>query len=469
MSHVEVSRPPAQLPVEFSARPVLWPWQRLAIGGVALVAAGTIALWPRTGLIAMMLALGATCLAISIHQLAVSMLGVRHRIPPVEPETLLSDAELPVYTVLVPLYREAAVVPGLIAALERLDYPVDRLDVKLLVEADDPETPPALAQLTLGSRFEVLEVPPGYPQTKPKACNHGLASARGDLIVIFDAEDRPQPDQLRKAASAFATAGSDVACFQARLGFWNPGTNLITRYCTAEYCAIFEITRPGLEWIGAPIPLGGTSNHFPTALLRELGGWDAFNVTEDADLGIRLARLGYRTRSLDSLTLEEANSRAGNWIRQQSRWIKGYIQTWLVHMRQPRNLRAQIGAGSSIHFTLTMLTPVLPVLLAPLGWTVTLLWFVSLAGVAIPLLPGWLLLASAVAWLIGNAAGIIVWTVALRRCGHREIVPYTVLFHVHQLLKFVAAAKAIGQLVTRPSYWEKTQHGIDPAGLNAAG
>lgn len=433
------------------------------------MAAAALALAPQAGLIALMLAGCGLCVAISIQQLAVSAIGLRHGIAPAEPGALLPDAELPVYTILVPLYREAAVVPGLITALERLDYPSERLDVKLLVEADDPETPRALAELPLGPQYEVVEVPPGFPQTKPKACNYGLARARGELVVIFDAEDRPAPDQLRKAASAFRTADPDVACFQARLGFWNPATNLLTRYCTAEYCAIFEITRPGLEWVGAPIPLGGTSNHFPTALLRALGGWDAFNVTEDADLGIRLARLGYRTRSLDSLTLEEANSRAGNWIRQQSRWIKGYMQTWLVHVRRPRQLRAQIGGGSAVHFTLTMLTPVLPVLLAPFGWIVTLLWFVSLTGVAIPLLPGWLLLVSAVAWLVGNGAGIAIWTAALRRCNLREIVPYTVLFHLHQLLKFVAAAKAIAQLVTRPSYWEKTDHGLDPGVASATG
>jgi glycosyltransferase XagB len=248
------------------------------------------------------------------------------------------DGSLPFYTILVPLYREGNMLPALVTALRALAYPMDRLDIKLVLEADDAETIAAAEALPLESSFEIIRVPPGLPRTKPKACNYAMQFARGEYIVIFDAEDRPEPDQLLKAIAAFRAAPSDVACLQARLNFYNASENWLTCMFALDYALWFDFLLPGLDRLGVPMPLGGTSNHFRTDALRAIHGWDPYNVTEDADLGIRLAQMGYRVTTLDSTTFEEATNELGNWLRQRSRWLKGYMQTWLVHMRRPRGL-----------------------------------------------------------------------------------------------------------------------------------
>jgi cellulose synthase/poly-beta-1,6-N-acetylglucosamine synthase-like glycosyltransferase len=373
----------------------------------------------------------------------------------------LPDGQLPGYTILAPLYKEAAAVGGLIRSLEALDYPRHLLDVKLIVRFNDFETLGALEAVRLGPQFELLLLDDGEPRTKPKACNFGLRHARGELVVIFDAEDRPEPDQLRKAAAALRAAPADVVCYQARLDFWNPATSSTTRYFTGEYSIVSEMFRPGLERLRAPIPLGGTSSHIPIRVLRELGAWDEFNVTEDADLGTRLARAGYRTRLLDSTTYEEAPSTVPSWIRQRSRWIKGWFQTWLVHTRHPLRLTRELGAQGVLHFQLTMLGSVSPMLFGPVVWMLAIIWLLSILGVVDPVLPAWLLAVGAGSLLFSTAAGIWMTVVGLRRAGHRTLVRSSLLSPVYELLKSAAAAKAVWQLITRPHYWEKTTHGLD--------
>jgi len=272
-----------------------------------------------------------------------SLLVVReHRVS--EDELLqLSYEDLPVYTILVPLYREKEVADKVVTAALGFDYPQDKLDVKLLLEEDDPETIAAVDALELPACVQKLVVPHSQPKTKPKACNHGLEQARGDYLVIYDAEDRPDQDQLKKAIVAFrridaraAEAGkekSNVVCLQAKLNYYNPRQNWLTKWFALEYSTWFDLFLPGLHAMGVPIPLGGTSNHFRTEELRAIGGWDPYNVTEDCDLGMRIHATGYRAQVLDSTTWEEANCRLWNWIRQRSRWVKGYVQTHFVHTR----------------------------------------------------------------------------------------------------------------------------------------
>ncbi len=242
------------------------------------------------------------------------------------------------------MYRERAVAEKVVRAALSLDYPREKLDIKLLLEEDDPETLAEIRAAEWPSCVETIIVPHGSPKTKPKACNHGLLAARGEYLVIYDAEDRPEPDQLKKAICAFRRVDPRVVCLQAKLNYYNPRQNHLTRFFTLEYTSWFDLFLPGLHVLSAPIPLGGTSNHFRVKALRDLGGWDPFNVTEDCDLGIRLHREGYRTAVLDSTTWEEANSRLFNWIRQRSRWVKGYIQTHLVHTRpaEPRRMYASL-------------------------------------------------------------------------------------------------------------------------------
>ncbi len=264
-----------------------------------------------------------------------------HIITP-EQVAALDHASLPVYTILVPMYKEPEVAQKIARAVTELDYPIEKLDVKLLLEEDDPETRSKVEEIftQLPPCVEVIVCPSvskGEPRTKPRACNWGLERARGDYLVIFDAEDRPDRDQLKKAIVVFQTlkrTGKDkVACLQAKLNYFNARQNALTKFFTLEYSNWFDLFLPGLHALRSPIPLGGTSNHFKMHILKEMGGWDPFNVTEDCDLGIRMARQGYSTEVLDSTTWEEANSRVGNWIRQRSRWIKGYFQTHLVHTR----------------------------------------------------------------------------------------------------------------------------------------
>lgn len=246
----------------------------------------------------------------------------------------LDESTLPVYTVLLPVYKEASIVEKIVNSMLAIDYPQDKLDILLLLEQDDDETQGALRGVTLPSCIRTLIVPPGYPKTKPRACEHGLVDAKGEYLVIYDAEDRPEPDQLKKAVVAFRKLPERVMCLQAKLNYYNPRQNWLTKWFTLEYTTWFDLFLPGLNRLGVPIPLGGTSNHFKTKPLREVGGWDPFNVAEDCDLGMRLHRVGYRTKVFDSTTWEEANSQLGNWVRQRSRWVKGYIQTHLVHTRE---------------------------------------------------------------------------------------------------------------------------------------
>ena len=247
----------------------------------------------------------------------------------------IDEENLPIYSILCPLYKEAKVLPQFVEAIANIDWPDRKLDVLLLLEEDDRETINCVYKLNLPSYFRTLVVPDSLPKTKPKACNFGLGQARGEYIVVYDAEDKPDPLQLKKAYLAFQKLPGEVACLQSKLNYYNPNQNFLTRLFTAEYSLWFDIILPGLQSISTIIPLGGTSNHFKTNLLTKLNGWDPFNVTEDCDLGVRLFKKGYKTAIIDSTTYEEANSKVKGWIRQRSRWIKGYIQTYLVHTRDP--------------------------------------------------------------------------------------------------------------------------------------
>lgn len=161
------------------------------------------------------------------------------------------------------------------------------------MEADDDLTRTALEAMRLGRPYEIMIAPDIGPRTKPKALNVALPFARGAFVAVFDAEDRPEPDQLRRAYEAFLSHDDRMACVQAQLTIDNTKDNWLTQMFTAEYAGLFDVLLPGLARHRLPLPLGGSSNHFRTAVLRATGGWDPYNVTEDADLGMRLARFGY--------------------------------------------------------------------------------------------------------------------------------------------------------------------------------
>ncbi len=375
----------------------------------------------------------------------------------------LDRGTLPTYTVLVPAYRETGVLPILAKALSELDYPHDRLDVKLLLEADDVEMVTAARALRLPSFIEIVVVPPSEPRTKPKACNYGLCLARGQYTVIFDAEDIPEPDQLLKAVVAFRRAGSRVGCIQAKLAYFNRDQSILTRWFTAEYVMWFDLLLPALHASPVPIPLGGTSNHFRTSVLRELGAWDPYNVAEDADLGIRLHKAGYRTAVMDATTYEEATARTGNWIRQRSRWVKGYMQTYLVHMRHPLRLWRALGTPGFIGFHALIGGTPLTLLLNPIYALLTTLWYLTHLGLLESPFPGWVYWVAAINLVIGTFAFTYANMVAVARRNIWDLMLWAALSPAYWSLMSIAAWKALIQLITRPSYWEKTDHGLATA------
>jgi cellulose synthase/poly-beta-1,6-N-acetylglucosamine synthase-like glycosyltransferase len=373
----------------------------------------------------------------------------------------LDERELPIITIIVPLYREAAVVRKLVKSIANLDYPRQKLDVKLVTEEDDDETREALQTLDLAPHFKVLVVPDAQPKTKPKACNYALIQAEGKYVVIYDAEDQPEPDQLKKVMAAFMKAEERIVCIQCKLNYYNRDQNLLTRWFTIEYSSWFDLFMPGLDAANSPIPLGGTSNFLDREKLIELGAWDPFNVTEDADLGIRLHRAGYKTAIVDSTTFEEANSDLYNWIRQRSRWVKGYIQTWLVHMRHPIKLQRQIGWRSWWSFQFVIAGTFVGFLINPLYWLLTTLWIATHAGFIRALFPSFIYFSAAFGLFIGNFVFTYVNVAGTVRRGYPELVKYALLSPLYWALMSVGAYKGFFQLFYRPFYWEKTVHGLD--------
>lgn len=374
----------------------------------------------------------------------------------------ITEESLPIYSILCPLYREANVVADFLRALERLDWPKEKLDVLLLLEEDDASTRAVVAELALPSYVRVVIVPDSQPKTKPKACNVGLALARGEYIVIYDAEDLPEPSQLKKAYLAFRRLPDTVKCLQAKLNYFNPQQNLLTRLFAAEYSLWFDLMLPGMQSVATSIPLGGTSNHFRTEDLKALQGWDPFNVTEDCDLGIRLFRRGYTTAIIDSVTLEEANSNIRNWIRQRSRWLKGYLQTYLVHMRNPIAFVREYGIHAAA-FQFIVGGKAAFMLINPFMWLATIAYFAanSIFGPTIEALyPNWVLALAVSSLVFGNFLYFYYYMIGCAVRGHWQLIKYVFLIPFYWLLASVAAYVAFYQLVVKPHYWEKTRHGL---------
>lgn len=374
----------------------------------------------------------------------------------------LLNVELPTYTVLVALYREAAVAPRLAAAMAGIDYPAVKLEIIFLLEADDHATQAALRAQNLPAHASILVVPDGTPRTKPRALNYGLLAARGSLLVIYDAEDQPEPDQLRKGAAAFSAGAADVACLQASLAIDNLRDTWLTRLFAIDYAGLFDVFNPGLAFLDVPVPLGGTSNHFRTDVLRRIGGWDAWNVTEDADLGLRLARFGYRTRVLPSTTWEEAPLILRNWFPQRRRWMKGWMQTLVTHTRQPRRLVRELGWLRAIYVVATLGANTLGPLIGPVFMVYVL--FDAVAG---DLLSPRKSVAQAIAstcWIMLATAGlaslVLPTALAMSRRGLWSSALFLFARPLHWALMSAAAWAALFDLFRRPYHWAKTEHGV---------
>jgi len=378
----------------------------------------------------------------------------------------IDDAELPLYTIIVPLFREAAVLPILADALCKLDYPAAKLQILFAFEDADIETYEAAKALRLPEHIEFIRAPYSFPLTKPKACNYALSFARGEYLVVYDAEDLPDADQLKKAIAAFQNGGERLACVQAHLTYYNCFENWITRQFTLEYATLFDLILPMLERLKLPIPLGGTSTHFRTKVLREVGAWDPFNVTEDADLGMRLAMLGWRTGVIQSTTFEEANCRLNNWMRQRSRWIKGWMQTYFVRMRHPVRLYRSLGLKGFLGFQIiiggfplsNLIHPVFYVsiivaaLMQPVGSGTR--WFEQIGQFTFLTSFNILVLVS------GYSLSILASMAAAANRGLRPLILSSLTMPAYWLLISTGAYRALYQFFSKPFHWEKTDHGL---------
>ena len=546
---------------EESAYRVLYPWQRRLIIGLALFLGVLFVVNYPISFIVVFATINVLYFCVSPIKLYISFRGFRgsRRSVRVSEKDLkeLNEQDLPVYTILIPIYHEAKILSHIIENVYKIDYPHEKLDVKILMEETDTETINEAKRLGLFGKpktviapivsvkrrtkpicmnslepsmrvmdvdantvgalesvkatngdnsglvltvkcnggetmeipesfvdsaddvvllngrldelmaqyldslkvFDAVVVPDAEIRTKPRACNYGLLRAKGKYCVIFDAEDDPEPDQLKKAAIAFSRAGEDVVCLQSRLNFYNPKENLLTRWFSLEYSFWFDYYLDGLDLVGAPLPLGGTSNHFRTKQLREIGGWDPYNVTEDADLGVRVSRKRMKTAMLNSYTYEEANNKLGNWIRQRSRWNKGYVQTYLVHMRHPRKLLREMGWKQFFYFQLTFGGNIFLPLVNPMLWAVTALTLLN-PGMFNFLFFYPLVYICIFNLIVGNGVFILLHMGPYVMKKNYTSIPLALIIPLYWVLISIGDWKGVIQLVTKPFYWEKTQHGL---------
>ncbi len=381
-----------------------------------------------------------------------------YRKPPGKP-VHVPLAEKPVVSLIVPLFNEAAIAHALVQRLSRLSYPKSLLDVVLVLESEDTRTRQMIDAISLPAWMRVVRVPDGRLKTKPRALNYALNHTRGDIIGVLDAEDAPATDQIERIVEAFHHAPANVACVQGILDFYNTRSNWIARCFTIEYATWFRIVLAGAARLGLPIPLGGTTVYLKRSALKQVGGWDAHNVTEDADLGIRLSRHGYRTILIPTVTREEANNRMIPWIKQRSRWLKGYIITYMVHMRRPFRLLRDLGLRKFLGFQFFFLTTILQFTLAPALWSFWLVCF----GYGTPFLdafPAEWIGGLVALFLLSELVSLAVGFVAVGRTRHEKLMQWVPMMIFYFPMGVFAVYKAWSELIFKPFYWDKTQHGL---------
>lgn len=453
----------SRLRPDWSASVPLTRGQQAQLGVGALAVFACAILWPmRTGQV-FICAATVFYLLVTAYKLWIIGSSVKHgaafKFPPAD-IAAEGDRDWPVFSIIVPMYKEPEVVPQMVRGLQAMDYPANRKDVQLLLEEDDTATLAAARALEMPPGFRVTVIPQSFPRTKPKACNIGLALAKGEFLVIYDAEDRPEPDQLKKAVMAFERSDAKVACVQSCLNFYNPRQNWLTRFFTGDYSAWFDLQLPGLAARKAVIPLGGTSNHFRVSVLRALHGWDAYNVTEDCDLGVRLCRAGYHTAMLETTTWEEACSSLPFWIRQRTRWIKGYIQTYFVHMRNPLRLWRELGTRNFLHFQALIGGVCLSFLLNPIFWVLAAVWFAIRPTGLDGLFPGPVFAMGTLCLFVGNFLFVYVALLGCYRRRYDRLMAFNLLMPFYWMLMSVSGWRAFLQFFSNPFLWEKTQHAL---------
>lgn len=461
VGHLARTRP------ELSAAFAVSPWQRQIMMALLLASALAALVIPTAASRGLQLFLAVPFFFI----LVLRVIAISHGLAPTARDASLSedawdDGAYPIYTILVPLFCEARMVPQLLEALGRLDYPASRLEVFFILESVDAATEAAFATVELPAHMRVIVVPDGTPRTKPRALNYALTFASGTYVTVYDAEDQPDPAQLKRAVRLLERNPEHLGCVQARLAIDNASVNFFTRQFAIEYAALFDIILPALDRLSLPLPLGGTSNHFQRHALEAIGSWDPYNVTEDADLGIRFARHGMKVGVLASTTWEEAPQVWRIWLGQRTRWLKGWMQTYFVHMRRPLALWRELGARRFLGFQVLMGGLILSALVHP--------WFYLLLGLDAAdsaLFDGNETQTAKLIWWVcavnfaaGYFSAILVGVVAVARRGQWRLSLHAVLMPVYWLAISFAAYRAVFQLASAPFYWEKTEHTGSQAG-----
>ena len=370
-------------------------------------------------------------------------------------QQIIIGKDYPIYSILVPMYKEEYGVKSILHALGQLDYPRNRLDIKLVVEEDDDISLRILSVIELPEYVHVIKVPYSEPRTKPKALNYAMQYIKGKYVVIYDVEDRPDKDQLLKALDVFENSGDNVICVQAKLNFYNSYSSFLSKLFSIEYSIWFKFLLPGLDSSTMPVPLGGNSNHFRASSIRKIGLWDAYNVTEDADLGVRIFIYGYQTRVIDSYTMEEAPTDIKNWLHQRARWIKGFMQTFLVYFGQTSEMKSGVSPSGKIGIYLflgfaTYSFFIMPwhfvamcfnltrgnYFLAELSGYITMLYMYFTASVIIISDTNYFKKAKLLDWI-----ALLIW-------------PFYFILHI------VASYKALWELLVKTFSWNKTIHEV---------
>ncbi|HEX9721795.1 MAG TPA: glycosyltransferase family 2 protein [Candidatus Paceibacterota bacterium] len=372
----------------------------------------------------------------------------------------LSASKLPFYTILIPLYQEAPIVPQIKQAMEAIDYPSEKLEILITLEEYDAETRKAIEQANFPDHVRLIQLPNVSPKTKPKALNVAFSQVQGEFIVIYDAEIIPDPDQLKKAVLAFR-AYPNIACLQTRLDHYNTEQNLLTRLFNIEFNFYYDLFLPGLQKFGFPLPLSGHSTHFRVEALRKVQAWDPYNVAEDCDMGIALCRMGYRTGVLDSQSKEEAVTSLSAWMRQRTRWMKGFLQSSVVHLRDPIALKKDLGGWKNfVAFLFIVPGNVALNFFNLFYWALLLTWFITHSLFVQELFAGPVLSISTISFIGGNMLFIYFNAIASFKRRKYGLVKYALLSPLYWLLLAFATGRAVVQLVYSPYQWEKTTHGL---------
>lgn len=442
---------------DFTARRVLNRWQAIVLGATIFMTPIFVFFSPEIGMLLAHIIFSLFFLACVWLRFSAAREAYSPALPRLQDSI---GAELPTYSVLVALYREAEIIPELLASLGRLEWPTSKLDLKLVCEADDKETLAAIRRETLAPNVEILHVPNIGPRTKPKALTYALSVSSGDVVAIYDAEDRPHPKQLLEAWQRFSREGDDLGCVQAPLIITNGRRRLLARMFAFEYAALFRGILPFLSRRNLVLPLGGTSNHFRREALEKVGAWDPFNVTEDADLGIRLMRMGYRCSTISYPTFEDAPLTTKVWVKQRTRWFKGWLQTWLVHMRDPLRLWRELGTGSFLIVQILFAGMVLSAMFHPF-------LLIAMFRIGTELINGGgaattqrslLFVVDSINMSCGYAAFLVLGSATLLRREKKRLWQVVMATPIYWLFMSFAAWRSAFQLYTNPFLWEKTPH-----------